>query len=222
MRAGRAARLWMMALHWRPVGPEPEQTYWRRRAALAITVVLLIVLIAQLTGRGGDEDRLSSGEPSPSSPTTGSAEPTLTTPSSASAPPSGAAAADLCPPAELQIVADADKDSYPAGGRPQLELRVTNTGSAPCTLDLGQAATELLIFSGPDRIWSSDDCAPGGAAKPTTLEPGKAVPTRLTWAGRRSLPGCEGPKAQALPGTYRIAGRIGDLQAEGGSFQLTG
>jgi hypothetical protein len=211
----------MMALHWRPVGPEPEQTYWRRRAALAITVVLLIVLIAQLTGRGGDEDRLSSGEPSPSSPTTGSAEPTPTTPSSASTPPSGAAA-DLCPPAELQIVADADKDSYPAGGRPQLELRVTNTGSAPCTLDLGQAATELLIFSGPDRIWSSDDCAPGGAAKPTTLEPGKAVPTRLTWAGRRSLPGCEGPKAQALPGTYRIAGRIGDLQAEGGSFQLTG
>lgn len=211
----------MMALHWRPVGPEPEQTYWRRRAALAITVVLLIVLIAQLTGRGGDEDRLSSREPSPASPTTGSAEPTPTTPSSASAPPSGAAA-DLCPPAELQIVADADKDSYPAGGRPQLELRVTNTGSAPCTLDLGQAATELLIFSGPDRIWSSDDCAPGGAAKPTTLEPGKAVPTRLTWAGRRSLPGCEGPKAQALPGTYRIAGRIGDLQAEGGSFQLTG
>lgn len=209
-----------MALHWRPVGPEPEQTYWRRRAALAITVVLLIVLIAQLTGRGGDEDRLSSGEPSPSSPTTGSAEPTPT-PSSESAPPGGAAA-DLCPPAELQIVADADKDSYPAGGRPQLELRVTNTGSAPCTLDLGQAATELLIFSGPDRIWSSDDCAPGGAAKPTTLEPGKAVPTRLTWAGRRSLPGCEGPKAQALPGTYRIAGRIGDLQAEGGSFQLTG
>lgn len=221
MRAGRAARLWMMALHWRPVGPEPEQTYWRRRAALAITVGLLIVLIAQLTGRGGEQDRLSSGEPSPSSPTTGSAEPTPTTPSSASAPPSGAAA-DLCPPAELQIVADADKDSYPAGGRPRLELRVTNTGSAPCTLDLGQAATELLIFSGPDRIWSSDDCAPGGAAKPTTLEPGKAVPTRLTWAGRRSLPGCEGPKAQALPGTYRIAGRIGDLQAEGGSFQLTG
>ncbi|MBW3640360.1 MAG: DUF4232 domain-containing protein [Actinobacteria bacterium] len=210
-----------MALHWRPVGPEPEQTYWRRRAALAVALMLLIVLIAQLTGRVGDEDRLASGEPSPSSPTPGSAEPTPTTPSSASAPPSGAAA-DLCPPAELQIVADADKDSYPAGGRPQLELRVTNTGSAPCTLDLGQAATELLIFSGPDRIWSSDDCAPGGAAKPTTLEPGKAVPTRLTWAGRRSLPKCEGPKAQALPGTYRVTGRIGDLQAEGGSFQLTG
>lgn len=108
------------------------------------------------------------------------------------------------------------------GGRPQLELRVINTGSAPCTLDLGQSAVELLIFSGPDRIWSSDDCASGGAAKLTTLEPGKAATTRLTWAGRRSLPGCEGPKAQALPGTYRISGRIGDLQVEGAAFQFTG
>ncbi len=99
---------------------------------------------------------------------------------------------------------------------------MTNTGSAPCTLDLGQDAVELLIFSGADRIWSSDDCTSTGAAKPTPLQPGKAVPTRVTWAGRRSLPGCKGPKAQALPGTYRISGRVGELQVEGGSFQFTG
>ncbi len=206
-----------MALHWRPVGPEPAQTYWRRRAALVITLALLLFLITSVTGRG-DDDRLASGEPSPSA-STSTSDPTA--PPSPSAAPR-AASADPCPPAGLKIDSNSDKDSYPAGGRPQLELRVTNTGLAPCTLDLGQSAVEFLIFSGPDRIWSSDDCAPGGAAKPTTLEPGKPVPTRLTWAGRRSLPGCAGPKAQALPGTYRITGRIGDLQAEGGSFSLTG
>ena len=210
-----------MALHWRPVGPEPEQTYWRRRAALAITVVLLIVLIAQLTGRGGDEDRLSSGEPSPASPTTGSAEPTPTTPSSASAPPSGAAV-DLCPPAELQIVADADKDSYPAGGRPQLELQVTNTGSAPCTLDLGQAATELLIFSGPDRIWSSDDCTAGVPRESVTLAPGASRTTTVTWPGVRSRPGCTGDGERIRPGTYRLIGRVGEVESVASVFLVTG
>ena len=210
-----------MALHWRPVGPEPEQTYWRRRAALAIALVLLIaLLVTQLTGRD-EPDRLGTEQPAPSaasgSPTTPTPSASVTASASASPRPPAAAA---CPAAGLQIEATSDRDSYPVGGRPQLELRVTNTGSAPCTVDLGSAAVELLIFSGADRIWSSDDCS-GAAAKPTTLQPGKAVPTRLTWAGRRSLPGCEGPKAQALPGTYRISGRVGDVRVEGGSFSFT-
>lgn len=116
----------------------------------------------------------------------------------------------------------ADKDSYPVGGRPVLELAVTNTSPAACALDLGQGAVELLIFSGSDRIWSSEDCASGRGAKITTLEPAKPAVTRLTWAGRRSLPGCEGPKAEAQPGTYRVSGRVGEMRVQGGSFRIVG
>jgi hypothetical protein len=99
---------------------------------------------------------------------------------------------------------------------------VTNQGPTPCTADLGQAAIELLVVSGSDRIWSSDDCAPGGEAELTTLEPGKAVTRRATWDGRRSLPGCEGSKARAKAGTYRVTGRLGQLRVEGDAFRLTG
>ena len=122
----------------------------------------------------------------------------------------------------MTVTVKADRDSYPIGGRPVLELAVTNTGTTPCTLDLGQGAVELLIFSGSDRIWSSDDCASGRGAKITTLEPAKPAVTKLTWAGRRSLPGCEGPKAEAQPGTYRVNGRVGDLQVPGSSFRIIG
>jgi hypothetical protein len=114
-----------------------------------------------------------------------------------------------------------EEETYPVGGRPELELSVSTTGTVPCQRDLGQAAVELLVYSGADRIWSSDDCAPGGPAKLTTVVPGTPDVTRLTWSGRRSLPGCAGPEEQAQAGTYRVTARVGDLRVEGNPFRFT-
>lgn len=47
-----------MALHWRPVGPEPAQTYWVRRAVLAVAVLLVVLLLLLPLFGGGDDDRL--------------------------------------------------------------------------------------------------------------------------------------------------------------------
>jgi hypothetical protein len=208
-----------MALHWRPVGPEPVGTYWRRRAGLAGALVLGAFLLTRVIG-GDEPDRLAGGgtaSPGPSAPTSaGSRDP--------SAPPSaeGSEAGTSCAPAALEIVASSDKASYPVGGRPVLELGVKNNGDAACMLDMGTAGVELVVFSGSDRIWSSGDCASGAAAKPTTVAPGGMASTRLTWAGRRSLPGCEGPKAQAEAGTYRVTGRVGEQEGKAAVFQITG
>ena len=209
-----------MALHWRPVGPEPAETYWRRRAVLAAVAVLLALLVAFLLRDGDEAERLSGDSAGPAAAPSGSPAAAIPTgpPEPSAAPSPGGS--EPCPASGLTVRVGADKDSYPVGGRPVLELAVTNTSAAPCTLDLGQGAVELLIFSGSDRIWSSDDCASGRDAKITTLEPGKPAVTRLTWAGRRSLPGCEGPKAEALPGTYRVSGRVGDQRVQGGSFRI--
>lgn len=208
-----------MALHWRPVGPEPVGTYWRRRAGLVVGVVLAVFLVSLLTG-GDEPDRLAGAgavsSPEPSARATSGAQRQSPAPSADPADPGGCAAT------ALEVTATSDKGSYPIGGRPVLELRVMNTGDTPCTVNLGQGGVELLVFSGPDRIWSSDDCASGGAAKPTTLPPGGPASTRLTWAGRRSLPGCEGPKAQAEAGTYRVTGRVGEQQAKGAAFVIKG
>ena len=207
-----------MALHWRPVGPEPASTYWQRRAVLATGLVLVLAVLTSLLTGGGDEpDTLAEAPrtPAPSAP----AAPTASAVPSPSPSPT---AVPICQPEALEVEALAGKESYPAGADARLSLRVTNTGSAPCTRDLGQAAVELLVFSGGDRIWSSDDCAPGGDKEVTTLKPGEAVTRASTWNGRRSLPGCEGAKAQALPGTYRVTARVGQLREEGDVFRITG
>ena len=210
-----------MALHWRPVGPEPASTYWQRRAVLATGLVLLVALLTTLlTGSEDAPDRLAeaprsaAASPAPASPTA--------VPSPTPSPVPSPTAVPICQPEVLKVEALAAKESYPVGGSPRLSLRVTNTGTAPCTRDLGQAAVELLVFSGGDRIWSSDDCAPGGPKDVTTLKPGEAVTRASTWNGRRSQPGCAGSKAQARPGTYRVTGRVGQLREEGDVFRITG
>lgn len=219
-------RLRLMALTWRPLGPEPAQTYWQRRALVLGVVLALLSAVAFVITRGGadpDGDRLASASPTASPGAPAEPAPPSPAPSGAPATPSGSAGAlQMCTASALQVVTASDAESYPVAGRPVLELRTTNTGPSPCTLDLGAAAVELLVFSGDDRIWSSDDCGSGGPAKPTALQPGKPVSTRVTWPARRSLPGCAGPKSEAQPGTYRVTGRVGSIPVSGGSFRITG
>lgn len=205
-----------MALHWRPVGPEPASTYWMRRAVVLALALIPVVVAMSLLGGSPEEDTLT-GVPVPPAAT---AEPT-TQPQESPAPSPTAEAVAACAPEALEIEASAGEASYRVGADPRLTLSVTNTADAPCTADLGQANVELLVFSGRDRIWSSDDCAPGGEAGPTALQPGKAQEQRVTWDGRRSRPGCTGDEEQAQPGTYRVSGRVGELTVQGDVFVFT-
>ena len=203
-----------MALHWRPVGPEPAQTYWVRRAVVAALVLLPLVLLLSLLGGDDGQERLAE-----SAPTTGPTASPVSTPS-ATPTPSPTPSAVPCEDDALRIEALADEEAYDVGATPRLELRVTNTGSAPCVRDLGQAAVELLVVSGSDRIWSSDDCAPGGEADPTVLEPGAAEVSTVTWPATRSQPDCDGEQEAVGAGTYRVTGRVGAVREEGASFVL--
>ena len=208
-----------MALHWRPVGPEPASTYWQRRAVVATGAVLVLALLTTLLTGGSDEPDRLAGVPVPTATSAATAGASA---SPQPGPTPTPAATAICQPQALKVEALADKESYAVGSTPRLSLRVTNTGATPCTRDLGQAAVELLVFSGKDRIWSSDDCAPGGAKNVVTLPPGKPQVQRVTWNGRRSRPGCAGDKESALAGTYRVLGRVGQLRVEGQVFRLTG
>ena len=99
-------------------------------------------------------------------------------------------------------------------------MTVTNTGAVACGAGLGQGSLELAVVSGPDRIWSSDDCAPGGEPGVETLAPGAAEVVGLPWALARSAPGCPTDRAALRAGTYSVTARAGGTTSAPVTFQL--
>jgi hypothetical protein len=203
-----------MPLHLRPVGPLPETVYWRRRAVVVIGLVLLLFLLSRCVGGGGDDGTLSQAASSPGPSPTVAPTPQV----SPSATPSPTSTTVACTDADLRVEAVAERASYAVGARPVLRLAIRSTSLAPCSRALGQGAVELSVFSGADRIWSSDDCAPGGPEGVETLQPQQLKAIVLTWAGRRSSPGCASPGPAITAGSYRVVGRVGELRTPGSSF----
>lgn len=226
----------------RPVGPEPPGTYWRRRGGLLLALLTALLLARACTGpdatpagsvvgSGGPAGPASvspapaasaaSAAPAATAPTVpptpaGAGTPTApaaasTVPSTAATPPASPAA--LC--SALTVAAETDERVYPAGGRPRLSLVVTNLGREPCRADVGQPARELRVVSGADRIWSSDDCSPGGESSVRELAPGQRLVFTVPWSVSRSRPGCPTGLPKPGAGTYRVIGRLGQqLSAE--------
>ncbi len=159
--------------------------------------------------------------PPPADTPTATAEPTSTEPSPTPTPtpteptpaksPSPKAVA-LCSRDALQVDVRADARAYPAGTTPQLSLSVTNTSARPCRIDVGPRATELILTSGGQPTWSSDDCDPPGASGVRALRPDERWRTTVAWPRKRTAAGCEDPIAPALPGTYVLVGRVGEIR----------
>lgn len=198
----------VMALH--PVGPLPATTYWLRRAVLLVPVVLVLLLARSCLG--GD-----SPQPSATPTVTPSA---TSTPTAGTPPTTAPVASAVCDDTAVRLETTTDQSTYPVGGKPKITLTVRNTSAVACTRDLGSGAVELLVYSGDERIWSSDDCGTGRGSSVVTLAPGAQKFVDLTWAGKRSKPQCAGTKEQAKPGTYRVVGRAGTLRTEGAIFRF--
>ncbi len=130
------------------------------------------------------------------------------------------AAAPLCADPAVGLTATTDAATYGLGATPRLTLTVKNTSAAACRRDVGSGAVELLVYSGSDRIWSTDDCSPGKAVSLVTLLPGGTQAVVRTWPGTRSAPGCGGTKAAASAGTYRVVARVGTLRQDVAVFSI--
>ena len=199
-----------------PLGPLPASTYWRRRVVLLVVVVLVLLLAMKACGSDPQQEALKATSPSPSAAPSAAASAAAPQPSASPTP----AALLTCRDSVLQITAEADAESYPTGGKPRFSLTVRNIGSVACKRALGPGAVELRVFSGEDRIWSSDDCNEAKEQGVLTLPAGAARATTVQWGGTRTKPGCETGKT-AQPGTYRVSARVGSVIRQGSVFRIT-
>jgi hypothetical protein len=155
-----------------PVGPQPSNVYWRRRLAVLAGVVVVIVIIILIVARPG------SGKPSAANTHTpaGTSHTAVTT-------------APACKPADVQVIAITDANSYAAGIDPMLSLSITNTGSTACSFKDGTDVQAYTITSGSDVIWKSTDCQTDAVAATSVLKPGTPVSsTPFAWNRTRSNP----------------------------------
>jgi hypothetical protein len=194
-----------------PVGPQPSGVYWRRRLAVAVGLVVVLALVATLVFvvlprvlGGGDKDKAAAPEGSQ--------------PPASSAPASTQPVA--CTAEQLGVTVTADAPSYAAGALPVLAVAISNTSPTSCTVDAGEAAREVLITSGTDRIWSSKDGPAEPASRLLLLSTGGRDDQAITWQRIRSAEGCAKDLAAPRPGTYTAVVSVAGVTSAPAVFTL--
>jgi hypothetical protein len=201
-----------MALH--PIGPLPAAVYWRRRLVLLAALLAALFVLRACVG-GGDAPRTTGAGPTPTVTRSAATKPSPTP--SRSLVRTGPV---TCTDAMLQLTVTSDAKTYPVGSSPRFVLRVANTSDRSCRRDLGGKPLELRVYSGEDRIWSSDDCGDTTTSSVQTIGAHSYLETTMTWPGTRSRPGCTGDKPKAQPGTYYVRLSVGSARTSGAVFRL--
>jgi hypothetical protein len=194
-----------------PIGTRPPAVYWRRRLALFIALLVLVVLTAWVLRPGGDKKQAAADTSPHSTPhSTSHAAPTSAHPTSKHASTSAQASSTRSPVAApcqagaLKVAAVVDKPSYRVGEQPMVLLQVTNTGSAPCVQNLADSQVELRVYNGESRVWGSHDCTVQPGVSERTLAVGQPVRVSVVWSGLSSQPKCAGTRQRVGAGTYTL------------------
>ena len=180
-----------------PVGPQPPRVYWARRLVLVLGLVLVVAVAwALLTGTrsGGEESAAPADE--------GAGETVADQAAEGEPAPVGDTGPAPCTPTELAATVTTATRAFGADEQPVFAVGLTNTGAGACTVDAGDAAREIVVTSGTDRIWSSLDCPVAAEPRMLLLEPGARDEVQVTWPRVRSAPGCPTDLPAPRPGTY--------------------
>lgn len=199
-----------------PVGPKNRNVYIRRRILVLaglVAIIAVIVLIIVKPGSGGPTEIPNVDVPADAATTSPADD------------PKSSKKTQECAASELRVTAITDKTDYAAGDLPKLSLSVENTGSKPCTADLGSAGMQFVISSGDDEVWRSVDCQTEPESLPVILDPGKPLESEaISWDRTRSSPDtCKVSRdpVGADGATYRLqATAAGVTGAEKVSFLL--
>ena len=200
------------------MGPLPPGAYWfRRLLVLALVIVLALVVWAVFVRDAGEEDLpAANSEPtatnSPPPIQTRSPEPMKTKSTTASVPP--------CEDQDIAVTVTTNEPTYEADQQPTFTLSVENTSDARCRREIGPSALELRVSSGGSKVWSSDDCSPGGAIREQTLPPGDSFVQSVQWSRVISEPGCPTPQERAPAGDYQVVARNLEMISDPAVFTL--
>ncbi|QGN33841.1 hypothetical protein [Microlunatus sp. Gsoil 973] len=124
---------------------------------------------------------------------------------SASASPDPACTAD-----QLAGTLKSKTHTVDIGAKVTFEVSYVNRSDQSCSLAINPDDYRLRIYSGSDRIWSTEDCTRLVHKADTTLEPGEGVGWSVTWNGKRSAQDetCANRPETPRPGYYHALSRL--------------
>lgn len=216
-----------------PDGPLTPETYRKRRRGVLVALLVTVGLAAWVLSSGGGEDTTSAQRPSPGkqpaaaqTPGSGSGEgspkhaATVTVSATPTATVTVTAAPTYpdtsCRKHPVRLVVRTAKNAYGEGEEPRLAVRVTPGGR--CALDPDKL--ELVVKSGTERIWSSQDCA-GRDRWPQRIAPQHPYRTTVTWERDHSNPATCGEQPQPVgPGWYTVVATLGQHESGETAFRL--
>lgn len=161
-----------------------------------------------------------SQSPTPSQSASTSPSPSNTTGKSASSKPSDKATSTpitACTGDDLKSTIKSKGHDVKVGAKVTFDVTYSNSSHQPCTFTVSPDTYQLTIYSGTDRIWSTDDCARLVRSAKVTLKPGHAVGWSITWNGKRSQQGatCQNRPETPQPGYYHATSQLEGTAAQG-------
>ncbi|MBO3723726.1 hypothetical protein J5X07_01540 [Actinomyces bowdenii] len=95
-----------------------------------------------------------------------------------------------CAVGDLEV-ASSGPQILSAGEGGSFTVSLTNAGSEPCLLDVGQASLGVLLTSGEEQVWSSAACPAGSQERLLLLGQGDATEVGLEWNGYAAGSDCD-------------------------------
>lgn len=203
--------------------------YRRRRIVLIVALIAVVALVWLLIvrpweGAASAGTRPATGQtqdaatslPAPTGGAGGAASQTPPV-EGTTVDPSATSGAPACATGDVTVEAVTDSDAYGSGQNPQLSIRLTNTGSTDCSINVGTSAQVFTIMSGEDTWWRSTDCQTESSDMVVLLAAGQTVSSAapLSWDRTRSAVGTCGDAARdAAPGggaSYNLSVQIAGI-----------
>lgn len=113
---------------------------------------------------------------------------------------SKAAKPAACKPADLRTTLTGPR-TVKSGKEVTFQAGVINGGSATCTFTLDPETYEFRVYSGSDKIWTTDGCKKWQPKVEATLKPQADVTWKIKWKVQRSK-GCDLVDSELRAGTY--------------------
>jgi hypothetical protein len=107
-----------------------------------------------------------------------------------------------------------------AGRSVVFRLALTTRESPACTWTVSPGAVVVKVTSGPDRVWSTQQCRGAVPKQAVVVRKDHPATVRVAWNGQRSDDDCTRSTSWAEPGMYHVAAAAFGSDPTDEQFQL--